>query len=569
MLCTNPSDLLLARPAPALYLAPWHAARPHLICSTLAEARRLAPHLTTLADQLLPRLPRRVLASRSIRSVGAMPTSGPVLLDAAVAMPWLAVNSPEGINAICLDVDHADGPDLVADLAARGCPAPTLVVDPWSGRAHAVLPLATPVLTTDGARLGPQILGDLAARLLARALRATLLPQVALVKNPWGLAQALDGARLLRGVPPTVVAAWEQEEADKKAAQQAEGSGAPMLWEAYQASGSPLMWHTLQGSEPAELRAVIAALADDYVEEVSPRVRKRFRYRGEPSSLGRNCALFDLTRWWAYDCKEHDPAAILSEAERINRSFSEPLPQAEVRATARSIARFMARRYQPRARPAGSRTPTTRGRDQAEGAHLDKRGRQALAGRVTAAVRASKSDERLATAVASLTAQGLPLSQAAVLAASGLSLRTIKSRWHQMPKPKVQDAVALSGSAPPRALPPQAALPGNPIPSPVSLALAPDESRPLLSSSARPGPACPFRAPPPTRAPLRRLPRYQPPQPVVRSCTTQSAWIAQPAPSDLVLDSLPQHRRPSYADHNSPALRQRGNRCTDSPRGAG
>lgn len=64
--------------------------------------------------------------------------------------------------------------------------------------------------------------------------------------------------------------------------------------------------------------------------------------------LGRNCALFDGLRAWAYRAiRQHKPGnrdawntAVLNHAEGLN-SYSSPLPQSEVRATARGVAKYV------------------------------------------------------------------------------------------------------------------------------------------------------------------------------------------------------------------------------------
>lgn len=63
--------------------------------------------------------------------------------------------------------------------------------------------------------------------------------------------------------------------------------------------------------------------------------------------LGRNCAVFDGLRTWAYRAirqykagsRDAWNAAVLSHAEGLN-SYMPPLPNSEVRATARSVAKF-------------------------------------------------------------------------------------------------------------------------------------------------------------------------------------------------------------------------------------
>jgi hypothetical protein len=247
------------------------------------------------------------------------------------------------------------------------------------------------------------------------------MPHQSLVKSPWGRTENLIGQRLRRGSSPAL----------------------PMLWEAYSALDTGLTWHTEPGDLHAyELREIVAALADEFAAMAAePGTRKRFRKsRPEPSALGRNCALFDLLRFWAYDHAETDEHRIAAEADRINRGFPVPLSDREVAAVVRSVARFMAQRYRPRigihSRP---------GRDRQVSADLTPKGRQSLSGRLTAAGRARATDEKIQAARDALRAAGRRATQKAVAAEAGLSLRTIKSRWRR--GEKVQDD-ALSGTAP-------------------------------------------------------------------------------------------------------------------------
>lgn len=393
-------------PAPGLRsapsLAPWHAQRPHLAINAMMQARASASHLAPLIDFLVPWLPRRPLASANIRSVAVRDRyADPMLLDDAVTMPWLAFDGTDARNVIAIDVDHADGPDRTEALAAYGLPRPTLVIDPWSGRSHAVWRLATPVLTGEGARLGPQKLLHVAGSMLAAAMGGTLMPPRALLKSPWGLLENLQGHRLRRGDVPAM----------------------PSLWEAYNASGTSLMWHTVPGDlRPVELREIVAALADDYAAAMPAPVRRWHKQRGEPSALGRNSALFDLTRWWAYDRIERDGGAIHDEAMRVNATFATPLPANEVAATARSIARFMNTRF-------GRKASRAARRDDEAGQGMTPEQKRSLAGRASADAVIARTNDKIMRGIEALRAAGARVTQKALAAVSGMSLRTIASRW--------------------------------------------------------------------------------------------------------------------------------------------
>ena len=68
----------------------------------------------------------------------------------------------------------------------------------------------------------------------------------------------------------------------------------------------------------------------------------------EVSGLGRNCMMFDTVRFWAYKAiRAHRGSTfdiwlgkVLEQCQNANGAFIEPLPYSEVKATAKSIARY-------------------------------------------------------------------------------------------------------------------------------------------------------------------------------------------------------------------------------------
>ncbi len=72
--------------------------------------------------------------------------------------------------------------------------------------------------------------------------------------------------------------------------------------------------------------------------------------------LGRNCTAFDVTRIWSYKAIREFwrpggldgwHAAVLTKIESVNSEFSKPLPFSEIKATAKSIARWTWRTITP------------------------------------------------------------------------------------------------------------------------------------------------------------------------------------------------------------------------------
>jgi hypothetical protein len=81
----------------------------------------------------------------------------------------------------------------------------------------------------------------------------------------------------------------------------------------------------------------------DFVE-----LPKKLTKKQEARGLGRNCALFDTVRKWAYKAiREHRGSTyntwldrVIKECESVNHAFLEPLPYSEIKATAKSIAKY-------------------------------------------------------------------------------------------------------------------------------------------------------------------------------------------------------------------------------------
>lgn len=73
----------------------------------------------------------------------------------------------------------------------------------------------------------------------------------------------------------------------------------------------------------------------------------------EVAGLGRNCMMFDTVRYWAYEAirafvsgsSDSWYAEVLKVATNANGAFLEPLPYSEVKATAKSVARWVWRNH--------------------------------------------------------------------------------------------------------------------------------------------------------------------------------------------------------------------------------
>lgn len=378
-------------------LPAWHKSNPCLLANALMTAKESAPHLSDLANSLLPKMPRIVRASQNLRAINIENSSHLFTLETAICLPWISFDASKSRNVLLFDIDHDSGLELVEELPQSI--RPTLIFDPYSGRSHGVLPLVSPVLR--GGKIGPEMLADLAHQLLSRHLKATALPTGSLIKNPFGLSRLLVGSLPRRTPQPT----------------------SPILWESYQEANTGLCWHTVAGSTGAELRDIISHLADEYDEVTSPRTKRIFRHRGEPSNLGRNCALFDLVRFWAYDNNEQDAGKILQKAQEINMTLQPPLPLSEVTATSRSIGKFMRSRYRPK-----TKLDERKGVMGLAGSDLDQKTKQKLSAKRTADIKASNTEHKLKLAIRHFP-EGRKLTQSSLSEVSGVPLRTVKRYW--------------------------------------------------------------------------------------------------------------------------------------------
>lgn len=405
-----PADLLLRtahRPAPGdltgLNLPRWHAERPELLSSALTLAHIVAPHLDCLARTLLTKMPRRPLQSMSIRTVAPAKSksASTCLLDEAVTSGWIGINSITYVNALLFDIDHPDSIEHVQALPESI--RPTLVIDPWSGHAHGILPLNTPVLVAENGSFKARSMMDRAHGLLAAALNATAMPHRNMVKSPWA-------------TPDGIIAPLDRSGREKL----------PMLWEAHEEAATGLLFHTVPGSTGAELRDIVSALVDSYDVQHRPVVRRAQRADAVEGE-GRNCQLFDALRLWSYAARETDANAIHARAQVLNLRFHCPLPPKEVAWTARSVARFMNTRYRP------GKQEVTSGRGVMRLGRLasdtSAQERQAMSADRTNAIRRTGTDAAINAALTGWP-RDLELTQAALAERAGVGIATIKRRWN-------------------------------------------------------------------------------------------------------------------------------------------
>ncbi|MCF9047428.1 replication initiation protein [Acinetobacter nectaris] len=210
----------------------------------------------------------------------------------AIKFPLIQVNPPHIVRYLIFDIDM---PDAYLHFSDAQLPVPTWIAkNKENGHCHICYELKIPVCKTENARLKP--LAYLAAieHSYANKLGADLEYAGLLTKNP----------------------------IDRK------------NWEV-----------TLLNPRPFEL--------DELADYVDLDYQPKKMTKNEISGLGRNCAMFDSVRFWAY--KEIGGSIdmgykswhskVLNTAQSVNHTFLQPLPHSEVKATAASVAKWVWRNH--------------------------------------------------------------------------------------------------------------------------------------------------------------------------------------------------------------------------------
>lgn len=210
--------------------------------------------------------------------------------QSAITRRYLQHNPPASICWLVFDCDRAGALETANQL--RACPAPNLeVLNPKNGHAHLFYGLAMPVTRTDLAKAKP-------------------LRYLAAVE--WALRDLLGGDQGYTGLisKNPLHASWTVIEHQKT------------------------LWNLAELSEFLTLPVKLPPRAYEI-------------------GLGRNCRLFETARRWAYRAvlgyrltgtQATFQEAVLKACESLN-TFPEPLPLAEVKATAKSIARWTWKHY--------------------------------------------------------------------------------------------------------------------------------------------------------------------------------------------------------------------------------
>lgn len=207
----------------------------------------------------------------------------------AIRFPLIQINTPHLINYLIFDID---APDAYLRFLDANLPTPNWIAkNRKNGHCHICYALKTAVCKTENARMKPLRYLASIEYSYAKKLGADLRYTGVLTKNP------LDTD-------------WQT------------------------AFLSPLEYE-------------LAELADFIDLETKPRAAN------EVSGLGRNCMMFDTVRFWAYEAiRAHLSggydlwyAEVLKVAINANEAFLDPLGYSEVKATAKSVARWVWRNH--------------------------------------------------------------------------------------------------------------------------------------------------------------------------------------------------------------------------------
>jgi hypothetical protein len=236
-------------------------------------------------------LPLRPLASDDLRD-GIYRMSR----ESALGVRYIEANPQAISNLLIVDIDHSDAV-LRALWGHTGWLPNAVIENPENGHAHAVWALHSPIPRTEYAHRKP----------LAYAAAVTE-----------GLRRAVDGDAAYSGLitkNPTHDA-----------------------WDA--------SWHTDHLYSLDELSGHLTEAG-----HMPPPSWKRTRRRN-PAGLGRNCALFESARTWAYPLvrnyetrtpadSEHFYREIFSYVHELNQTYSAPLPLSEATQIAKSIHKWI------------------------------------------------------------------------------------------------------------------------------------------------------------------------------------------------------------------------------------
>ena len=174
-------------------------------------------------------------------------------------------------------------------------------------------------------------------------------------------------------------------------------------------------WHTLTYPISYDL--------SDFTEYVDLKKRPPKQLPGHVLINGRNDHLFHTLRFWGYSAvhghlrEDAWHMEVLAQALEINATFNEPLPFAEVKATAKSVSRWI---WKNRNNIGAHRSKVLQFTD--ESPHK----RMSMGAEYTNRLRTANAIQTLKTAYDSLTAQGIAATPLVLQSHTRLNMRTVR-----------------------------------------------------------------------------------------------------------------------------------------------
>ena len=181
----------------------------------------------------------------------------------------------------------------------------------------------------------------------------------------------------------------------------------------------------------------LAELAD-YVDLEQRHWTRKRASNDEQYGVSRNVALFHRLRYWAYDNvtyhrEQQTPYQawmneVLARAETLN-TFAQPLPYGEIKATAKSVGKWVWGKYWPEPGKKTVRRGAMAPAFEKSELPLDLRAKQRLSARYANDQRKLKTEQAIIDAIGTLTAQGKRVTKAAVSRLTGVSREAV-SRYY-------------------------------------------------------------------------------------------------------------------------------------------
>ena len=124
---TRPSETKVDQHPTPFRVGTWHEQESRPLDAALAHLADACPALMPLARFVLPRVPRALLASNTLKTENA--SSHYTILPKAVRRQWIGWNArqQERVNALCIDCDTEGWRERLHSLLERGVPAPAYV----------------------------------------------------------------------------------------------------------------------------------------------------------------------------------------------------------------------------------------------------------------------------------------------------------------------------------------------------------------------------------------------------------------------------------------------------------